>query len=135
MFKPQGYFGQSTAALDTGRENSNSRGFIGGASRSKGKESVAGLVSRFPCSSGKWSEQERTRKEISQTEGGKETRTRRKRRLDSPFCRQFWQEGGGGGGAKGEKNSTFDVSFRKMRVLEGRGNGEKLLFRGTSREL
>lgn len=107
MFKPQGYFGQSTAALDTGRENSNSRGFIGGASRSKGKESVAGLVSRFPCSSGKWSEQERTRKEISQTEGEKETRTRRKRRLDSPFCRQFWQEGGGGGGAKGEKNSTF----------------------------
>lgn len=33
----------------------------------RGKESVAGLVSRFPCCSGKWGEQaEGTRKEILQ---------------------------------------------------------------------
>ena len=42
----------------------------------RGKESVAGLVSRFLCCSGKWGEQaERTRKEILQTVGG-ETRTK-----------------------------------------------------------
>lgn len=63
----------------------------------RGKESVAGLVSRFPCCSGKWGEQaERTRKEILQTVRGRDKDERDERDVSTRhFVGSFGRDGEG----------------------------------------
>lgn len=89
----------------------------------RGKESVAGLVSRFPCCSGKWGEQaERTRKEILQTVRGRDKDERDERDVSTRhFVGSFGRDGEGEEVQRAKKIRRFIPWNERERVLEGRG--------------